>query len=371
MLRIAGARCIELRPLLFVAPLLAGCAERDSSTARPVATENQPRASVALRVLVVNEPELAEAINRLRGEWAERSGGELSASAMTGEQLMEKNSIEADVVVFPSRYSGELCVRNWLRPIRPNVLESKEVNINDVFPLIRRELMRWGGEVVFLPLGIDPAMLYPGPREQPGIALIVEAADRESEDRDGFLFDIETMKPRITGLAFMGALKRMQREGDGSEADVSIPVLGFGDRLIAVTSSSRNAASAFKLLTWLAQADTSTQLTRAGSRMLPVRQSLASSPSWYNSDVSADERIETGKRLERLLSAPRCLLVPRIPGVDQYMGALDEAVNSALDGQATPDESLQRAAQRWEEITEAHGRESQRESYLKHLGINE
>ena len=52
-----------------------------------------PRASVALRVLVVNEPGVAEAINRLRGEWAERSGGELSATSerMEGRCRGEKH----------------------------------------------------------------------------------------------------------------------------------------------------------------------------------------------------------------------------------------------------------------------------------------
>ena len=378
MLRIAGPRSgttlhawSASRLLLFALLSLAGCSEGDPSTANPDATENQPRASVALRALVVNEPELAEAIKRHRGEWAERSGGELSASAITAEQMLETKSIAADVVVFPSRYLGALCVRDWLRPVRSNVLESKELNVDDFFPLVRRELMRWGDEVVAIPLGIDPGTLGPDPREQPGIALLVEAFRGSSDDRDDVLFDMETMKPRITGPAFMGALERMQREGDSSDAEISLPVIGFGDRLIAVTSSSRNAASAFKLLAWHAQPHTPTQLAQTGSRMLPVRKSLASSRSWYNSDVSADERIETGKALERLLSAPRCLLVPRIPAVDQYMEALDEAVKSAFDSKIPPNESLHRAAQRWEKITESHGREAQREAYLKHLGIGE
>ena len=35
----------------------------------------QSRPSVALRILVVNDIPLAEAVGRLRGEWAERTGG--------------------------------------------------------------------------------------------------------------------------------------------------------------------------------------------------------------------------------------------------------------------------------------------------------
>jgi hypothetical protein len=320
-----------------------------------------------LRVLVVNEPELAEAINRLRGEWAERSGGELSALATAWDQLIKLKSIDADVVVFPSRYLGELCMREWLRPVRPNVLESKELNIEDVFPLVRRKLLRWGGEVMALPLGIDPLTLRPDEREQPGIALLVEAVRASSDQGDNVLFDIETMKPRITDPAFIENLERLPRRGDTTV----LPVLGYSDRLIAVTSASRNAASAFKLLAWLAQADTSSQLAQAGSPTFPVRESLAASPTWYGSEMPAEERLATGSALKRMLTAQQCLSVPRIPGVDQYMTALDEAVRSVINSESTPEEALQKAAQHWEQITDVHGREAQREAYLEHLGINE
>ena len=93
----------------------------------------QPRASVALRVLVVNEPGVAEAINRLRGEWAERSGGELSATSSDWKEVAGAKSIEADVVVFPSRYLGELCTRGWLQPVRSSVLESDDVQRRTMF----------------------------------------------------------------------------------------------------------------------------------------------------------------------------------------------------------------------------------------------
>src|SRR6188768_1166337 len=91
-----------------------GCPKTQSIPSAPAAsTPAEPRASVALRVLVVNEPQLLDAINRLRGEWAERSGGELSASGTTWQNLSASKTLDADVVVFPSRYLGELCTRNW------------------------------------------------------------------------------------------------------------------------------------------------------------------------------------------------------------------------------------------------------------------
>src|SRR5262245_45032393 len=129
-----GLRCLAV----FLALLLAGCPREKSQPAVPPAS---PRASVALRVLVVDEPELVEAVNRLRGEWAERSGGELNAAGTTWKELNAAKEIDADVVIFPSRYLGDLCFRDWLRPLRSSVLESEELNAGDFFPLVRNEIV--------------------------------------------------------------------------------------------------------------------------------------------------------------------------------------------------------------------------------------
>jgi hypothetical protein len=104
---------------------------------------------------------------------------------------------------------------------------------------------------------------------------------------------------------------------------------------------------------------------------MPVRRSLASSAAWYDSSLSTGEQANRGKILQVALSQPECLLIPRIPGVDDYMAALDQAVKDADFDGVDPGTALEKAAQRWEEITDARGRESQREAYLKHLGINE
>ena len=42
----------------------------------------------------------------------------------------------------------------------------------------------------------------------------------------------------------------------------------------------------------------------------------------------------------------------------------------AID-KANPEDALKQAAAKWEHITDAHGRDSQRQAYLKHLGISE
>jgi hypothetical protein len=336
-----------------------------------------PRASVALRVLVVNEPGVAEAINRLRGEWAERSGGELSATSSDWKDVAGAKSLEADVVIFPSRYLGEMCTRGWLQPMRSSVLEGDEFDAKDVFPIVRRELMRWGGEVMALPLGVELAVPGNQNNAHPGLSFLAVAAPGAVTDgREGVLFDPQTMKPRITDAVFVEALQRLAKAEPGKKPEgrddaPAVPVFGFADRLMGVTTSSRNGASAFKLAAWLASAEVSTQLASGGERMLPVRRSLAAPTSSRDSAQSSDEGAESAKNRKTSLNSDRCLLVPRIPGVDEYMAALDEAAKTPPADKAAAEAALQKVAARWEQITNAHGRESQRRAYLKHLQISE
>jgi hypothetical protein len=383
--------------MLLHAPFL-GCtkSENINGTAGPK-TASQPATSLTLRVLVVNEEELAEAINRLRGEWAERGAGELKASHAEWADLATAEKLDADVVIFPSRYLGELCTRGWLRPLRTNVLQSEDFNADDLFPLVRRELMRWGGQVMAAPLGSQLVTAGDKYQGRPALRLLARAAPRVvTRERLGVLFEPETMKPRIAEPGFVEALQelvelgkpqasaneaeaqphsdpatstqRSQRPEATTDAEI-VPVIGYGDRLASVTASSRNAASAFQLLEWLARADISSLISGAGLPALPVRRSLATSAKWYPANLSQEDREEQASTLQRAFNSELCLTIPRLPGIDQYMDALDSEVTAALDGKLSPREALENAARAWERFTEEHGREKQREAYLKHLGI--
>ena len=343
----------------LVTCVLIGCLNEPSAGPQPAASSPPP--SVALRVLVVNEPGLVEAIDRLKGEWAERTGGTLTAVSQPWEEIAKSQAIGADLIVFPTRYLGELATRGWLRPVRQKVLEGNSYDAGDVLPLARRELVTWGGQVMALPLCVD----------FPIAGLLFEAAPSvASDDRLDLLFDSKTMKPRISEGPFVAALTRLPSSGRPNGVRCP-PVLGRGDHIVAVTSATRNAASAFKLLEWLASAEISTQLASAFEGSLPVRRSLGSSPAWYGTNVSADERIKRGRLLEQALSCDRYLLVPRLPGVDEYLAVLDDAVDDFRYGDAEPQVTLDEVAAKWEAITDRLGRDKQRAAYLKHLNIIE
>src|SRR5262249_25122661 len=132
-----------------------------------------------------------------------------------------------------------------------------------------------------------------------------------------------------------------------------------------------NGASAFKLAAWLASPDVSAQLNVPENRLTSVRRSSDVASSQSKSEQPSGERDETANTLASALAGNQCLLVPRIPGVDEYMAALNEAAKSAPADEAAAEAALQKVAERWEQITNAHGRDSQRRAYLNHLGISE
>ena len=60
-----------------------------------------------------------------------------------------------------------------------------------------------------------------------------------------------------------------------------------------------------------------------------------------------------------------------IPGAAEYYQALDEFVHKAVTGKLQPQEALDLAAARWEEITDRLGRDKQIRSYRASLNFTE
>ncbi|MCH8840839.1 MAG: hypothetical protein IH831_09240, partial [Planctomycetes bacterium] len=195
-----------------------------------------PRAAVQLTLLVVDDPELAAAARMLRGEWAERSGGELVVQEMTLDEMLAVRQFSADAIVYPSRHVGTLVARDWLRPVRDSVLKSDDFALGDLLPLVRNESMRYAGRIFGVSLGEPPlVMAWQTPPTSDAVALLPdtwEKLDRllpleTSEDdlaaelivraasyvdrqhRAELLFDPQSMAPRLTSPPVVRALERM------------------------------------------------------------------------------------------------------------------------------------------------------------------
>jgi len=249
--------------LLVLSGLLfsSGCKKPEDSASQS-ASSAPPRAAVQLAVVVVDDPSLVSGVELLRGEWAERSGGQLTVTPWSIDELLEADELPADVVIYPARYVGTLVDRDWLRPVRDTVLQNRTFAFNDILPLIRNRSQRYGDQVYALSLGDPPLMLAwqaaalaevgatpPATWEEfdqllPRLtqsasqavggsvlsgqftrlkqtwarALLVRTIGyARHRGRTAVLFDPETMEPRITEPPFVRALKELtQMVGQGA-----------------------------------------------------------------------------------------------------------------------------------------------------------
>lgn len=402
--------------LLILTPMLPGCGKK--AVEKPMAAT--PRAAVKLRVVVVDDPELAVGINLLRGEWAQRSSGELEVREWSIPELLEAEELSCDLIVYPTRYLGTLVERKSLRPVRKSVLEDEQFSFQEVLPLVRDRAMRYGGEIFGLSLGEPPLMFVRGgesPLRFPRAStLIVRAAtSSDLQASSALLFDPQTMEPRLAAPPFERALREMAAQaarGDLAAGKLSWPTaasgarktgstlsytailrtdevydrslktwssreeigpaptfLGFAGRQASVTSSSRNAVSAFKLLKWLANGETAIQVSQRSNATIWFRASQASqSGKWLGGQNVSDA---TSLMVTELLSGKNAYVLPRIPGIDEYLESLNHVVAEVLSGDRDEKGALHEAVERWEAITESYGKQPQQAAYRRHLGFDD
>lgn len=423
-----------MRHLFLVLICVIPCGCRDAAEPKVgQASAAKPQAAVKLTVLVVDDPEVAKGIKLLAGEWSERSGGELAVAETTLKELLAGDQPAADVLIYPSREVGGLVMRDWLRPVRPAVLEEPSLAWGDLLRAIRDQVVRYGGQVYGLPLGDMPLSVswqgelpekLPATWEQFAEQAIGSdnAGDSEfpltreflaravaitsSADRATLFFDPQTMDARLTTPQLVKALKWLadatQQQGKVS-ANVTLPrgkgksaltpllvadevytasmerwdrlenanppvILGFAGRLVSVTKSSRNAASAFKLIPWLTSGAVGTDLSRRSQATLWCWASqVAKSASWFDGKID-DDRI---RWLTQQLSQGEAYMLPRIPEIDNYLAELESALREAAHGKQPAGRALAAAEARWDTLTDSLGREQQRMAFNRHLGLAE
>ena len=423
--------------LLLLAALLSGCGKQKSDSTNPAEPDKQSQKASKLTVLVVDDPGISSGIKLLRGEWAERSGGEIEIQESSSKELLAAESLSADLVVYPSRYVGTLVMRNVIRPIRKSVLESDDVALDDIFPLVRNHILRFGDDVYGLTLGEAPLMLATGKEEADQLwywdevlrpletknsplpyPLAVEFLLRGSAyarqgDQPVRWFNVQTMQPQLEGEPFAKALKQMaNRDNDETNGqlklgwpqaatdsdDVDPPIflplphtrrtyngllskweqaekqkevayLGFAGQLASVSRSTRNSSSAFKLLRWLTSAEISSQLSPRSAATMWFRQSQQSKASrWLSAAENSDQ---VAQFVGQLLTSADAQVLPRIPGIDEYLKALDTEIQQAIESKDSSEQVTSRLVAAWNKITDRYGRDQQRAAYRRHLGLDE
>ncbi len=149
--------------------------------------------------------------------------------------------------------------------------------------------------------------------------------------------------------------------------EVCVPVLAVAGRSAAVTSSSSDPQRAQSLVLWLASRQVSQQVSPHSVATTLFRSSHVSVAQRWTGSLSPEATRHYAETLAKTLSLPRAVPGVTIPGRSDYLAALDQAVEAALQG--TPArEALQQAAKQWQAITDKLGRDEQRRANARSLG---
>lgn len=396
--------------------VLAGCKPSQPEPASK--GSSPPRASVTLRVAVVDDEQLRRAIDRLRGEWQTLTDGQIETFAATLEE-----AADADLIVFPSRVIGSLSEAGTLRPVRESVLSSDALRFDDFLPLVRDHEVVYAQRVMALPIGC-PSPLHLAPDS--GANVLARHSDRDDvslalaylawaaphavhRSRVATLFDADNFEPRLADPPFVRGLEDFVAQQIGGEGRIVWPsrqeqltfraspqvmpaaaenfnpmadqwepmpafpagnrhatLLASSGRLIGVTTASRNAATAFRYAAWLVGPENARMLATASDNVSNCRGSLARAPDpWFKT-----EDREVGKAFAatsaEALRASRFLFAPRLPGAEEYLAVLGSRVRASLGGQPAA-EALAEAAAEWAAISAREGGDAQREAYFRSI----
>jgi multiple sugar transport system substrate-binding protein len=155
-------RCLTLARRFWsgslLALLLAGCST-DTSVPDSAPTE-APLKGVNMRLLVVDDPALAAAVGRLRGEWNIQTGANYEVAETTAADFAAASSLAADALLLPSSELGIAAERGLIAPLSKKTLESSVGNWTEIFELQRLHEVAWGPEVYGVPLGSPVLVCY-------------------------------------------------------------------------------------------------------------------------------------------------------------------------------------------------------------------
>ena len=198
---------MKRRPLSILFALLlvatAGCPkpeEDEGPTGPPLGT--------TLRVVVVDDPLLAQSIGYLQSEWEAQSGVVLEIAEVPGGKFNPAEAPDADVVIGPSWMLGTASVAGWVVPLPESVVQNNEGDWSDILPQIRAKEVSLSGVPMAVSFGSPVPVLYcrTDLLEKAGVKAPVTW--KEYAAATGALADTPTAEPLAEGWAGLTLLAR-------------------------------------------------------------------------------------------------------------------------------------------------------------------
>lgn len=189
---------------------------------------------------------------------------------------------------------------------------------------------------------------------------------------DASAAELETPPLGVSVLPLPGARQVWQPEREEFESTAlrRVAFLSGQGRAASLAATSAHPDAAWRFIVALsgdAGSDAAGEEGNEWSRLVvpasaatgPIRPSLLQKPRAWAPDYDSALASEFGRAVQETLTLPQAFFAPRIPGREEYLRALDEAVAAALQGMPSRD-ALAQAAEKWREITRQYGAEQQR-----------
>jgi len=155
-----------------------------------------------------------------------------------------------------------------------------------------------------------------------------------------------------------------------SDEQNHIPTMVSGRfAMIAVGSSSPEGT--LDLLLWLSGEEWGTDVLSVSEAVGISRKSQLRKPSlWVEKQMVPKVMSQYVSVLSKQMAGSDVLVVPSLPGQDEYMQVLDKSIRQVLAGTAEPQQALDAVAVQWKQITEKYGLESQKNLYRQSCGLS-
>lgn len=140
---------------------MIGCGQPQSQNDQP--SEPAPLSGVTLRLLVVDDPALATAVEGLRGEWKAQSGSELVVVQATEAELLSPSDGDqntTDAVICASHLLGPLAEGERIVPLLRDQLHADDAQWATIFQLVRDHEAVWQTATFAVPLGSPVLVCY-------------------------------------------------------------------------------------------------------------------------------------------------------------------------------------------------------------------
>jgi len=161
-----------------------------------------------------------------------------------------------------------------------------------------------------------------------------------------------------------------QWERRAEDEDPHVTLLAVSGRLGSITAECRQTQPALGLLFLLTSRELGAQVSSTSQHTTLFRESQLGQVSlWTDRAFDGEAARQYGAALQASQSRTAWIASLSIPGRALYLAALDDAVRTVVAGQATSEDALQAAAQRWREVTDTLGQERQQRAYTRSLGL--